>query len=190
MKYQKHRQLTDEDLPKVITLLGTHSVIEVAESFKTRRNAVQRFLKARGLSPTKVKAEQRVKLYELYHFKGYSHDRIAKMLRVHPTSLYKILTTVRQKKAVTYSIPDEDLPLVSELVCTMPLKEVADKWDVATSTLRAYFYRHGTSTNKLRLAYRIPIVKAELEKGKSLTEIADLLDLVDYRSVQHIIDKM
>ena len=66
-------------------------------------------------------------------------------------------------------IPVEDLPLITELLQTLSLSEVAEKWGVRYDSLGNFLTRNNTSFRKIIADYRKPIiVKALLsrEPGK------------------------
>lgn len=74
-----------------------------------------------------------------------------------------------------YSIPEEDLPLITELLQTLTMQIVAGKWDIGRDALARNLKHYGLSHMKIRYTYLKDQYLIEKAKGKNHTAIAKKL---------------
>ena len=67
-------------------------------------------------------------------------------------------------------VEQEDLGLIVELLKTLSLKVVADKWDVRVETISKFLTKNQTSHRAILDAHRLPIIKLALSR-KELASI-------------------
>lgn len=181
--------LEDSLLTEIVSKLESNTISAVAKEYGVHRQTVHRFLKKHGYDAVEIRTNKRITVFKELTAQGRTVEYIAKVLDIHVNSLYKIVSEHDIQRAPIRKLPDSDFKIIKELLCTLSLKEVADKWEVASGTLRTYLRTRKTSVNKIRSAYRKKIIKRELKRGKSLLEIADILGYVDVRSVEALIAK-
>jgi hypothetical protein len=77
----------------------------------------------------------------------------------------------------SFKILDEDLPLITELLETLSITDVCDKWEVKSCALNRFLYRNGTCYKDILSNYRIKIMKAGVDIGEDGATTARRLGL-------------
>lgn len=72
------------------------------------------------------------------------------------------------------SIPDEDAPLIDELLKTLTIPEIAVKWEVDAKTVKLFMKRHNISSARAKKRYRIEYINSN--PRESIDEIAKHLN--------------
>lgn len=68
------------------------------------------------------------------------------------------------------TIPDEDKPLIFELLQTLTAIEVGEKWDVHRSVIQRFINRFGFSVAEIKSKHRLALVR----KYKDTHEMQDI----------------
>lgn len=71
----------------------------------------------------------------------------------------------------------EDTPLILELLETLTLKEVAQKFEVTPASISRVLAKEGTTTARIKFNYRRKHVVGALTEGKDMMEIAIELNM-------------
>ena len=76
------------------------------------------------------------------------------------------------------NIPIEDIPLITELVKTMSLTEVAEKWEVYSDSLSRFIRRHKLSVHEIRRDFRVKFIKDN--PGVDNYELGQIFNCAEY----------
>jgi len=75
-----------------------------------------------------------------------------------------------------HRIPDEDLHLVTELLETLTIIQVAKKWEASAHTVCKFLKRNGTSVYEIRFKYKVRTYLELRKKGIKTKVIAEGLN--------------
>lgn len=71
------------------------------------------------------------------------------------------------------NIPDEDLPLIEELLQTLSIPTIAEKWEVSLNEFKTYLRNRGVNAIDLKVLHR----KAYIKKRPYVTPKQAAIDL-------------
>lgn len=143
------------DLPKVTLWLETLSLKEIAEKQSLNVCHVKRFIAEHNISALKVKQEYRKRVVRLNP--NASMGELVKLLKCSYITVRRAIEDVIEDEGI--KIPCEDLPNIAELLETLTIDEIAEKWDVTVNEMFNFMKANNLSAIDIKFDYRVKAIK-------------------------------